>query len=111
MKGEYMKEFTDDNFENEALSSDKPVVVDLWAPWCGPCKKMTPILEEVAEEYGGRVKIGKLNVDDNPQTAAKYSVTSIPTLFFIKNGQVADKHIGLIAKEPLKKKIDAFIES
>ena len=111
MTGGYMKEFTDDNFENEALSSDKPVVVDLWAPWCGPCKKMTPILEEVAEEYGGRVKIGKLNVDDNPQTAAKYSVTSIPTLFFIKNGQVADKHIGLIAKEPLKKKIDAFIES
>jgi thioredoxin 1 len=105
-----MKEFTDDNFEKEALSSDKPVVVDLWAPWCGPCKRLTPVIEELAAEYGDTVKIGKLNVDDNQQTAAKYSVTSIPTILFIKNGQIAEKHIGLLAKENLKKKIDALIK-
>ena len=105
-----MKEFTDDNFEKEALSSDKPVVVDLWAPWCGPCKRLTPVIEELAAEYGDTVKIGKLNVDDNQQTAAQYSVTSIPTILFIKNGQIAEKHIGLLAKVDLKKKIDALIK-
>ena len=111
MAGENIKEFTDDNFESEVLSSDIPVVVDLWAPWCGPCQKLTPIMEELAAEYGDKVKIGKLNIDDNPQTASKYGVMSIPTIFFVKNGEIADTQVGLLPKEALKTKIDALIES
>ena len=111
MAGELIKEFTDDNFESEVLSSDIPVVVDLWAPWCGPCKKLTPIMEELAAVYGDKVKIGKLNVDDNPQTASKYGISSIPTIFFIKNGEIAETVVGLLSKDPLKTKIDALIES
>ena len=111
MAGENIKEFTDDNFESEVLSSDIPVVVDLWAPWCGPCQKLTPVMEELAAEYGDNVKIGKLNIDDNPQTASKYGVMSIPTIFFVKNGEIADTQVGLLPKEPLKTKIDALIKS
>lgn len=111
MGGENIREFTDDNFESEVLSSEVPVVVDLWAPWCGPCQKLTPIMEELASEYGDKVKIGKLNIDDNPQTASKYGVMSIPTVFFVKNGEIADTQVGLLPKEPLKTKIDALIKS
>lgn len=111
MSGENMNEFNDENFESEVLSSDIPVVVDVWAPWCGPCKKLTPIIEELAGEYGETVKIGKLNVDDNPQTATKYGISSIPTVLFVKNGEVAETLVGLIPKEALKTKIDAFIGS
>ena len=111
MAGEYIKEFTDDNFGSEVLSSDIPVVVDVWAPWCGPCKKLTPIIEELAAEYGDKVKFGKLNIDDNPQTASKYGVMSIPTVFFVKNGEITETQVGLLPKDPLKTKIDALIES
>ena len=111
MSGENMNEFNDENFESEVLSSDTPVVVDVWAPWCGPCKKLTPIIEELAAEYGDTVKIGELNVDDNPQTATKYGVNSIPTVFFVKNGAIAETLVGLMPKEALKAKIDAFISS
>ena len=111
MAGENIKQFTDDNFESEVLSSDIPVVVDLWAPWCGPCLKLTPIMEELAAEYGDKIKFGKLNIDDNPQTASKYGIMSIPTIFFVKNGEVADTQVGLLPKEPLKTKIDALIKS
>jgi thioredoxin 1 len=111
MGNDNVKEFTDNNFDEEALSSDVPVIVDLWAPWCGPCRMLTPIIEELAEEYGDKIKVGKLNVDDNPQTAAKYGVTSIPTVFFIKDGEVKDKQVGLLPKGPLKAKIDALFES
>ncbi len=102
-------EFTDSNFSSEALGSDTPVIVDFWAPWCGPCKMLGPILEDLAQEYVGKIKIGKLNVDDNPQTASKYGIISIPTMLFIKNGAVADQHVGLLAKDPLKTKIDNFL--
>lgn len=111
MAGENIKEFTDDNFESEVLSSDIPVVVDLWAPWCGPCVKLTPILEELAAEYGDTIKVGKLNIDNNPQTASKYGVMSIPTMFFVKNGEIADTQVGLLTKDMLKSKIDALIKS
>lgn len=111
MAGEYIKEFTDDNFESDVLSSDIPVVIDLWAPWCGPCLKLTPIIEELAAEYGDKVKFGKLNIDNNPQTASKYGVMSIPTIFFVKNGEIADTQVGLLPKDMLKSKIDALIES
>lgn len=101
--------FTDDNFENEVLASEVPVVVDFWAPWCGPCKMLTPIIEELSGEYGDKVKIGKLNTDENPQTATKYSIVSIPTVLFIKKGEVAEKQVGLLAKEALKTKINALL--
>lgn len=111
MASEYIKEFTDDNFNEEVLSADMPVIVDLWAPWCGPCKMLTPIMEDLAVEYNGRVKFGKLNIDDNPQTAAKYGISSIPTIFFIKNGEIVDTQVGLLAKDPFKSKLDALIEA
>lgn len=107
-----MKEvtLTDQNFAQEVLSSSVPVFVDFWAPWCGPCQMMGPIVEELANEYdAGKVKIGKLNVDDNQVTAGKYQVMSIPTFLLFKDGQVVDKVIGGVQKEKLKKMIDAHL--
>jgi thioredoxin 1 len=98
-------EFTDANFAAEALQSPLPVVVDFWATWCGPCKMLTPIIEDIANELAGSVKIGKLNVDENPSTAARYSINSIPSLLFVKGGQVVEQHTGLLAKKPLLDKI------
>ncbi|MBD3346290.1 MAG: thioredoxin [Chitinivibrionales bacterium] len=109
MSSEYLAEFTDSNFDDEALKADTPVVVDFWAEWCGPCKMLTPIIEDVAREYEGKVKMGKLNVDENPSTASKYGITSIPTVLFIKDGKVIDQQIGLLAKDPLKAKIDSLL--
>ncbi len=91
---ENLIEFTDDNFENEVLQSSTPVLVDFWAPWCGPCRMLTPIIEELSEEYAGKVKIGKLNTDDNQQTAAGFAVTSIPTVILFKDGEIVDKVVG-----------------
>ncbi|TVR87586.1 MAG: thioredoxin [Saprospirales bacterium] len=99
-------EFTDDNFQSTALESDQLVVADFWAEWCGPCRMITPIIEELAKEYDGSVKIGKVNVDNNPQVAGKYSVRSIPTILLIKNGEVVDKHVGVISKQALADKIE-----
>lgn len=98
--------FTDDNFNKEALEAEELVVVDFYADWCGPCKMMAPIVEEAAEEYGQTVKIGKLNVDESPDTASKYRVMSIPTLLFIKNQQVVDTIVGAVSKSQLVEKID-----
>lgn len=111
MANEHVSEFTDENFNEEALSSNVPVIVDLWAPWCGPCRMLTPIIEELAEEYGDRIKVGKLNIDDNPQTATQFGINSIPTVLFIKDGEVKDKQVGLLPKDPLKAKIDSLIDS
>ena len=102
---EGMKEFTDANFAADALASPLPVIVDFWAEWCGPCKMLTPILSKIAAGLEGKVTIGKLNVDQNPQTAARYMVNSIPTLLFIKDGQVREQHTGLLAEKPLSEKI------
>ena len=90
--------FTDENFNQEALSSDIPVLVDFYADWCGPCKMLAPVVEALAADYEGKVKIGKLNVDDAPNTAQKYGVMSIPTLLYIKNGEVVNKSVGVVSK-------------
>ena len=111
MSSANVKEFTDDNFQTEVMASDQPVVIDFTAPWCGPCKMIGPIVEELAEVFKDTVKIGKLNVDDNPQTASKYGIISIPTLLFVKNGSVIDQHVGLLAKAPLKAKIQQLVAS
>jgi thioredoxin 1 len=99
-------EFTDDNFQTSALETDALVVADFWAVWCGPCKMIAPIIDEMANEYKGSVVIGKLDVDNNPQVASKYSIRSIPTILFIKNGEVVDKHVGVISRQALKDKIE-----
>lgn len=99
-------EFTDANFEELVVKSDKPVIVDLWAEWCGPCRMLTPIVEEMAKEYEGRAVIGKLNVDDNPEVTAKYGVRNIPTILFFKGGEVADKQVGAVPKSALVGKLE-----
>ena len=101
-------DISDQNFETEVIKSNLPVVVDLWAPWCGPCRMVGPVVEKLAEQYQGKVKFCKLNVDENQQTAAKYSVMSIPTLLFFKDGQVADTVIGAVPEQVLKPRIDAL---
>ncbi len=98
--------FTTQNFESEVLNSDKPVLVDFYADWCGPCKMMAPVVEELAELYDGKAKVGKLNVDNNEELAMKYGVMSIPTLLVIKNGQVEAKMVGVQKREVLMDALD-----
>jgi thioredoxin 1 len=109
MSSQVLVEFTDENFQKEVLQSAIPVIVDFWAEWCGPCKMLLPIIDELAQEYDGRVKIGKLNVDQSPASASRYAVSTIPTLLFVKGGNVVDQQVGLLAKKALKMKIDQFI--
>lgn len=101
--------FTDDNFDAEALKSDVPVVVDFWAAWCGPCRMIAPIIEELADEYQGKVKVGKLDVDENQGVAIKYGVRSIPTVLFLKGGQVVDTVIGAVPKSMFIEKISKLV--
>jgi len=98
--------FSDSDFKKEVLESQLPVVVDFWANWCGPCKMIGPIVEELAREYHGKVKIGKLDVDSNPRSASTYGVMSIPTLMFFKDGKVMDQVNGALSKSALKQKIE-----
>ena len=93
---------TDDNFEGEVLKSDKPVLIDFWAPWCGPCKAIGPIVEELAGQYKDSIKMMKLNVDDNPKAASHYGVRSIPTLILFKDGKILDTLIGLVPRKSLE---------
>jgi thioredoxin 1 len=107
--GQVLKEFTEQNFETDVLKSSLPVIVDFWAEWCGPCKMLTPILEQLAPAYEGRLSIGKLNVDNSPNIASKYGINSIPTILFFKNGLIVEQHVGLLAKNPLQAKFDEFL--
>ena len=91
-------EFTDANFEELVIKSDKPVIVDLWAAWCGPCRMVGPIIEELGRDYEGKVVVGKLDVDNNPQIPGRYKVRNIPTILFFKNGEVVDKQVGAVPK-------------
>jgi len=99
-------EVTDGNFEEQVLKSSLPVLVDFWAVWCGPCRMMGPVVEQMASEYDGKVKVGKLNVDDNPDTAARYGVRGIPTLILFSNGKVKAQTVGAQPREALKGFID-----
>jgi len=103
---ENLIEFTDDNFDTEVLKSNLPVLVDFWAEWCQPCKMLAPTIEEIAGEYEDKVKVGKLNVDDNPNTATKYGIRGIPTLLFFKGGKVVQQVTGVKSKAEIKKIID-----
>jgi thioredoxin 1 len=98
-------EFTDSNFQTEVLSSDKLSVIDFWAEWCGPCRAIGPVIEELSKDYAGKVNIGKVNVDQNPQLSINYGITSIPAILFIKDGQVVDKQVGAAPRSVLEKKI------
>ena len=101
-----VQEFTDTNFEQEVLTSDHPVLVDFWAPWCGPCRMIAPMVEELAKENTGSFKIGKINIDDNPNVAQNYGVSAIPTLMIFKNGEVVERFVGVRPKNQLQSAID-----
>lgn len=102
-------QITDDTFDSEVLQSDLPVVVDFWATWCGPCKMIAPILEEIAEEMGDKVKVTKLDVDSNNKTAGKYNIMSIPSLLFFRNGELVDQVVGAIPKTQLVARLDKIL--
>lgn len=102
-------EFTDANFDELALKSDKPVIVDFWAVWCGPCRMVGPIVEEIGKEYEGKVVVGKVDVDSNPGTASKFGIRNIPTLLFLKGGEIVDKVVGAVPKQTLVKKLEAIL--
>lgn len=102
-------EFTDSNFQTAVIDSDKLTVVDFWAEWCGPCRAIGPVIEELAKDYEGKINVGKVNVDQNPNTSVQFGITSIPAILFIKDGKVVDKQIGAVPKTVLDKKIKSHL--
>jgi thioredoxin 1 len=107
MAGTNTLNFTDAAWDSEVLKADTPVLVDFWATWCGPCRQMTPIIDQLADEYAGKAKIGKLNVDENGQTAMRYQVRGIPTILLFKGGQIVGSKVGAVGKGDLQKMLDA----
>ncbi|NIP39075.1 MAG: thioredoxin [Candidatus Dadabacteria bacterium] len=106
-----VNEFSDDNFESEVIKSDLPVLVDFWAPWCGPCRIIAPVVEELSESLAGKLKVGKLNVDDNQQVSMKFGIRSIPTLLVFKNGEVAEQIIGAVPKTEIERVVTKVMDS
>ena len=102
-------EITDSNFEAEVLKSNVPVLIDFWAAWCGPCRMMAPTIDQIAAEYAGKAKVGKLDVDSNVQTAGRYQIRGIPTLLVFKGGKVVDQKVGAVGKADVKKMLDAHV--
>lgn len=102
-------ELKDDNFEELVMKSDKPVLVDFWAEWCGPCRMVGPIVEELHDEYDGKAIVGKVNVDENPEVSAKFGIRNIPTVLFFKNGEIVDKQVGAAPKSAYSNKLDALV--
>lgn len=102
-------ELTDGNFQAEVLDQDKVALVDFWAEWCGPCRMIGPVVEELATEYDGKAVIGKVNVDNNPSISQNYGIRNIPTLLFIKNGEIVDRQLGVASKAALKEKLEAHL--
>lgn len=103
------REFTDRNFQETVLGASQVALVDFWAQWCGPCRAIAPIIEELSSEYAGRALVGKVDVDSNPEISMQYNIRSIPTILIIKNGQVVDKQLGATSKEVLRKKLEAHL--
>src|SRR5262244_838974 len=109
MAAENVQTFTDTNFDDNVLKSGSPVLVDFWAEWCGPCKRLGPTVDAVAADYAGRVTVGKLNIDENPTTPVRFQVRGIPTLLLFKGGQIVESVVGLVPKEELKKVLDKHL--
>jgi thioredoxin 1 len=109
MAGDKTLTFTDASFDADVLGSEVPVLVDFWAEWCGPCRMMTPTVDAVASEYHGKMKVGKLNVDDNSGTAARYNIRGIPTLLLFKGGQIVEQRVGAVGKTDLQKMVDPHV--
>lgn len=103
-----MQIFTDDNFASDVQNADKPVLVDFWAPWCGPCKALTPTIEKLAGEFEGKVVVGKMDIQENPVTPGNFRVMSIPTLFFFKGGQVVDQLVGKASEDQIREKLEGL---
>ncbi len=103
MASELIVEISDASFESEVIKSEKPVLVDFWAPWCGPCKVLAPVVDEISTDFANKLKVGKINVDDNPETSVKFGIRSIPTLIVFKNGEVVEQLVGAVPKSDIEK--------
>ena len=110
MASESIVEVVDSAFDEEVMESEVPVLVDFWAPWCGPCRALSPVIEEISKDYEGSVKVGKVNVDENPETTMKFRIRSIPTLIVFKNGEVADQIIGAVPKSEIEKILNKTLD-
>ncbi|MBN1394543.1 MAG: thioredoxin [Pirellulales bacterium] len=107
---DHIKEITDHNFEAEVINSEMPVMVDFWAPWCGPCRMVGPIVEELARDYPGKLKVAKMNIDDSPNTAAGLGISAIPTIMLFKGGEIAERFVGVQPKNRLQRAVDQALD-